>query len=70
MAKTSSYHLKTPPKLFVPPPLFVGVKLHVPTPPPPALSFCSPPLPVISDQSLKGQFHAVTKYAYLIRATD
>ena len=32
-----------------PPPLCVGVKLHVPPP----LPFCSPPLPVISDQSLK-----------------
>ena len=59
MAKTSSYRVKTTPKLFVtppsewlklfPPPLFVGVKLHVPP-----LPFCSPPLPVISDQSLKG----------------
>ena len=42
MAKTSSYSVKTTPKLFVPPfrmaktfssPLFVGVKLHVPPPP-------------------------------------
>ena len=58
MAKTSSYRVKTTPKLFVPPPpsewlklflppLFVRVKLHV-TP----LPFCSPPLPIISDQSL------------------
>ena len=31
-----------------PPPLFVGVKLRMPPP----LPFCSPPLPVISDQSL------------------
>ena len=49
MAKTSSYHVKTTPKLF-PPPLFIGVKLHMRPPP---LPFCSPPpLPVISDQSL------------------
>ena len=57
MAKTSIYSIKTTPKLSVPPfsvaktfppPLFVGVKLHVPPP----LPFCSPPLPVISDQSL------------------
>ena len=52
MAKTSSYHVKCTPKLFVapppsellklfPPPLFVGVKLHVPPP----LPFCSPPSP-------------------------
>ena len=53
MAKTSSYRVKTTPKLVVPPPsawikpflppppLFVGVKPHMP-----------PPLPVISDQSL------------------
>ena len=44
MAKTSSYRVKTTPKLFAPPPsawlklfppppLFVGVKLHVPPPP-------------------------------------
>ena len=43
MAKTSSYRVKTTPKLFVPPPsawlklfpppLFIGVKLHVPPPP-------------------------------------
>ena len=61
MAKTSSYRIKTTPKLVVPPPsawlklfpfpLFVKVKLHVPPP----LRFCSPPppLPVISDQSLR-----------------
>ena len=46
MAKTSSYHVKTTPKTFCAPPpsawlklfprpLFVGVKLHVPPPPPP-----------------------------------
>ena len=49
MAKTSSYRVKSTPKPFVPPlqngsnfpppPLFVGVKLHVPPP----LPFCSPP---------------------------
>ena len=60
MAKTLSYRVKTSPKNVVPPPhsewlkllsppLFVGVKLHVPPP----LPFCSPPLPVISDQSLR-----------------
>ena len=33
LAKTSSYRVKITPKLVVPPPpLFVGVKLHVPTP--------------------------------------
>ena len=52
MAKTSSYYIKTTPKLFVPPfsmarTFSVGVKLHMPL-----LPFCSPPLPVISDQSL------------------
>ena len=59
MAKISSYHVKTtqklvapPPlawlKLIPPPPLFVGVKLHMPP------SRCvAPPLPVISDQSLR-----------------
>ena len=37
-----------------PPPLFVGIKLHMPP-----LPFCSPPppLPVISDQSLRNIFH-------------
>ena len=34
-------------KTFSAPPLFAGVKPHVPP-----LQFCSPPLPVISDQSL------------------
>ena len=60
MAKTSSYHLKSTPKLvvpppserlklFPPPPLFIGVKLHVP---PPSRFVAPPPLPVISDHSL------------------
>ena len=60
MAKTSSYCVKTTPKRCVPPrpfsmaktfsappPLFVGVKLHIPP-----LPFCSTLLPIISDQSL------------------
>ena len=52
MAKTSSYRIKTTPKLFVAPPpsewlklcppaLFIGVKLHMPPP----LPFCSPAPP-------------------------
>ena len=62
MAKTSSYCLKTTPKLFVshpsawlklfPPPLFVGVKLHMPP-----SRFVAPPLPVISDQSLSNGYY-------------
>ena len=43
MVKTSSYRIKTIPKLavpFRPPPLFVGVKLHMPPPP-----FLYPPSP-------------------------
>ena len=61
MAKTSSYHTKLhklPQNVVCPPfsmakhfsttPPFIGVKLHIPP-----FRFCSPPLPVISDQSLR-----------------
>ena len=58
MAKTSSYSVKTTPKLVVPP-LQNGQNFSVPpfrrgktSHAPPPLLFCSPPLPVISDQSL------------------
>ena len=45
MAKTSRYRIKTTPKLFVPPPppLFVGIKLHIPSPP--MSRFVAPPPP-------------------------
>ena len=43
MAKTLSYHVKTTPKLFVPP----------------LSRFVAPPLPVISDQSLGTQFFPI-----------
>ena len=55
MAKTSSYSVKTTPKLVVPPPPSAWLKLF---PPPPPLfrrdktSHARLPLPVISDQSL------------------
>ena len=66
MAKTSSYCVKTTSKLFMPapsaslklppPPLFVGVKLHVH----PLSRFVAPhPLPVLSDQSLRPTFTSV-----------
>ena len=59
-AKTSSYHVKTTPKLFVPPPFSMAKTFSAPpfrrgktsrAPPPPS-RFVAPPLPVISDQSL------------------
>ena len=62
MAKTSSYCVRTTPKLLrppppsawlklCPPPLFIGVKLHVAPP----SRFVPPPLSVLSDQSLTTQ---------------
>ena len=59
MAKTSSYHVKPTPKLFVSPPS-AWLRLFPPPPPfrrgktshAPPLPFCSRLLPVISDQSL------------------
>ena len=54
IVKTSSFCRKKQPqnvfwsKLFPPPPLFVGVKLHSP----PSCFVVPPPLPVISDKSL------------------
>ena len=67
--KTSSYCIIAAPKPFVPPPpfnmaktlsapppLFGGIQLHMPPPPP--LPFCCP-LPVIRDQSLTGIITAI-----------
>ena len=60
MAKTSSYRVHTTPTLFVPP-FRMAKTFSAPPPPfcwgktsraPPLLPFCSPPLPVINDQSL------------------